>query len=94
MVSELNRLKKLPTIIFIFSRAGCEQSAKMVTQSDVNLLSSDEVNYVSRAISLFAEKNPEIPVSKQSVCEYVVVILRFLEGLWLYLCSIVVMFDH
>ena len=48
MISELNRLKKLPTIVFIFSRAGCEQSAKLVTQSDVNLLSADEVNYVSR----------------------------------------------
>lgn len=67
VVEELHSLKLLPAIVFIFSRVGCEQSAKLVTQTKVKLLTNEEVAYVSQAITIFARQNPEIPISKSVV---------------------------
>ena len=67
LAEELASLKMLPAIVFIFSRVGCEQSAKLVMQTKTKLLTDEEVLYVSQAIGLFARANPEIPVSKSSV---------------------------
>ena len=67
LAEELASLKMLPAIVFIFSRVGCEQSAKLVMQTKTKLLSDEEVLYVSQAIGQFARTNPEIPVSKSMV---------------------------
>ena len=67
VAEELHSLKLLPAIVFIFSRAGCEQSAKSVMQTSTKLLTDEEVLYVSRAINQFAKQNPEIPVSRAAV---------------------------
>lgn len=67
LAEELASLKMLPAIVFIFSRVGCEQSAKLVMQAKTKLLTDEEVLYVSQAIGMFARANPEIPVSKASV---------------------------
>jgi superfamily II RNA helicase len=67
LAEELHQLKKLPAIVFIFSRAGCEQGAKMVMQMKTKLLTPDEINYVNLAINAFVKANPEIPVAKASV---------------------------
>jgi superfamily II RNA helicase len=67
LAEELASLKMLPAIVFIFSRVGCEQSAKLVMQTKTKLLTDEEILYVSQAIGLFARANPEIPVSKSSV---------------------------
>jgi superfamily II RNA helicase len=67
IVEELNQLKLLPAIVFIFSRAGCEQSAKLIMQTKVKLLNEDEVSFVTQAINNFVKMNPEIPFSKSDV---------------------------
>ena len=67
IAQDLHNLKLLPAIVFIFSRVGCEQSAKMVAQSKVRLLSEDEVRFVSQAIAIFAKNNPEIPIQRSTV---------------------------
>ena len=67
LMEELQSLKMLPAIVFIFSRAGCEQSAKMVMNTKLKLLTDTEIAYVSQAIGAFARANPEIPISKSSV---------------------------
>ena len=62
---DLHKADLLPAIVFIFSRAGCEQNAKLVMNAkNLKLLSDDEVTYVKRAIHIFARENPEIPVSR------------------------------
>ena len=67
VADELHSLKLLPAIVFIFSRAGCEQSAKLVMQTKTKLLTDDEVKYVQQAINIFSRQNPEIPISRSSV---------------------------
>lgn len=67
VAEELNRLKLLPAIVFIFSRVGCEQSAKMVMNTKAKLLTPEEQEYVSDAITQFARKNPDIPIQKSAV---------------------------
>lgn len=67
VAEELNNLKLLPAIVFIFSRIGCEQSAKMVMQSKTKLLTDEDIAYVTQAIQLFARAHPEIPILKSSV---------------------------
>jgi len=67
VAEELHSLKLLPAIVFIFSRAGCEQSAKLVMQTKAKLLNDEEVRYVSQAINAFAKQNPEIPITKAAV---------------------------
>ena len=67
VADELHSLKLLPAIVFIFSRAGCEQNAKLVMQTKAKLLSEDEVRYVQQAINMFAKQNPEIPIARSSV---------------------------
>lgn len=67
VVEELHQLKLLPAIVFIFSRAGCEQSARTILQKKLNLLSEEEVVYVTQAINAFVRANPEIPLSKTDV---------------------------
>ena len=67
IAEDLHNLKLLPAIVFIFSRAGCEQAAKMVAQSKSRLVSEEDVRYMTQAISLFAKNNPEIPVGKSVV---------------------------
>lgn len=70
IVAELNSMKLLPAIVFIFSRVGCETSAKMIMQeskSRLKLLSDEEVSYVTSAINAFARANPDIPLDKATV---------------------------
>jgi len=67
LAEELAALKMLPAIVFIFSRTGCEQSAKIVMQTKVKLLTDAEQLYVAQAIAAFARANPEIPIAKSSV---------------------------
>lgn len=64
---DLHAANLLPAIVFIFSRVGCEQSAQLVLQSKVRLLSSDETAYVVQAITQFAKNNPEIPITRAMV---------------------------
>ena len=64
VVTELHKADLLPAIVFIFSRAGCEQNAKLVMNAKVKLLTTVEEDYVKRAISNFARENPEIPISR------------------------------
>jgi superfamily II RNA helicase len=64
---ELHKLKRLPAIVFIFSRQGCDDAAKMVMQQKSNLLAPDEVTFVNNAINAFVAANPDIPVNKASV---------------------------
>lgn len=64
---ELHSLKKLPAIVFIFSRAGCEQAAKSITQGKLKLLTADEDEYVKNAVNTFVIANPDIPVAKGSI---------------------------
>jgi len=67
MVSELQSQNLLPAIVFIFSRVGCETSAKMLVGDKLKLLTPDETDYVKQAISQFCRQNPEIPISKASI---------------------------
>lgn len=63
---KLKKMNLLPAIFFIFSRVGCEDSAKLLLQGGLRLLNEGEVTYVTQAISAFVAANPEIPVSKSS----------------------------
>jgi superfamily II RNA helicase len=67
VTEDLHNLKLLPAIIFIFSRAGCEQAAKMITQSRTRLVSDEDARFVQQAINLFARNNPEIPIHRSTV---------------------------
>ena len=67
LIVELQSMKLLPAIVFIFSRIGCEENAKYILQSRVKLLTNDEVIYITQAISYFAKLHPEIPITKTSV---------------------------
>jgi superfamily II RNA helicase len=67
IVEELCQLQQVPAIVFIFSRAGCEQSAKMVMQTKKKLLTSDDITYINNALSKFIRTNPDIPVAKENV---------------------------
>ena len=67
IVENLAGLNLLPVIIFIFSRTGCEQNAKMLLQSKLRLLNDEEVRYVTAKINNFIKQNPEIPFSKSDV---------------------------
>jgi len=64
VVEDLQKANLLPAIVFVFSRVGCEQHAKMVMQSRVTLLDSRDSNYVKAAVTNFAKAHPEIPVSR------------------------------
>ena len=67
LAEELHTLQRLPAIVFIFSRAGCEEAAKMVMQGKKPLLNRDELTYVNKAITAFVQANPDIPISKSMV---------------------------
>ena len=67
IAADLHKANLLPAIIFVFSRVGCEQNAKIVMQHEVKLLQENEVTYVSQAITNFARMNPEIPISRSMV---------------------------
>ena len=69
ITEELHSLQKLPAIVFIFSRAGCEQAAKSVAQGKmkIKLLSSEEDDYVQRAVATFIASHPDIPIPKSSI---------------------------
>eukprot|EP01039_Chlorochromonas_danica_P009289 gene9289-10254_t len=67
LVKELSHLQKLPAIVFIFSRIGCEDAAKMLMGSNVKLLNDDEVHYVNLALTTFLQTHPEIPITKQNI---------------------------
>jgi superfamily II RNA helicase len=67
VAEDLRVANLLPAIVFIFSRVGCEQAAQMVMQSKSRLLSSEEVTYVTQAITSFAKSNPEIPISRNMI---------------------------
>lgn len=67
IAEDLHNLKLLPAIVFIFSRAGCEQAAKAIAQMRTKLLSEEDVRFVTQAIGLFAKNNPEIPIQKSVV---------------------------
>lgn len=64
MANDLHASDLLPAIVFIFSRAGCEQSAKLVMGSKVKLLRDEELSRVNQALNTFAKDNPEIPISR------------------------------
>jgi len=67
VVDELHLLQQLPAIVFIFSRAGCEQAAKNVMQSKRKLLTAADVEYINAALARFIRANPDIPVDKVNV---------------------------
>eukprot|EP01035_Chromulina_nebulosa_P019087 gene19087-24915_t len=67
IAEKLQKLKLLPAIIFIFSRVGCEDSAKSLLQSGLKLLNDNEIQYVTQAVIAFTKINPEIPINKQSI---------------------------
>jgi superfamily II RNA helicase len=67
LISELRSLKMLPAIVFIFSRLGCEDSARDVLLREASLLTSEETAYVNEAIKNFVSTHPDIPISKSSV---------------------------
>jgi superfamily II RNA helicase len=67
VAEDLHNLKLLPAIVFIFSRVGCEQSAKMITSSKTKLLADEDVRYVTQAMVNFAKNNPEIPIQRSTV---------------------------
>ena len=67
IAEDLFSLNKLPAIVFIFSRAGCEQAAKQVTQMKTQMLTKEDISYVNQALNNFVINNPEIPVEKSSV---------------------------
>eukprot|EP01041_Mallomonas_annulata_P011859 gene11859-24851_t len=65
MIEDLNKADLLPAIIFVFSRVGCEQNAKLLINQKLKLLKDEDISYVSAAIINFARLHPEIPISKQ-----------------------------
>lgn len=67
IVADLKKADLLPAIVFVFSRTGCEQYAKLITGMRTKLLTDDDVRYIGLAITNFAKTNPEIPISKQLV---------------------------
>ena len=69
ITEELQSLQKLPAIVFIFSRAGCEQAAKAVAQGKMKskLLTAEEDEYVQRAAAAFMSAHPDIPIPKSSI---------------------------
>lgn len=67
LIDKLQRMDLLPAIVFIFSRVGCEDSAKELLQAGLKLLTPTDVQYVSQAVNAFASINPEIPISKSSI---------------------------
>ena len=80
LARELHSLHKVPAIVFVFSRAGCEKAANLVVQSSKSstgpgtgrkkkqqLLTPEELQAVNTALVGFVRAHPEIPVSKQNV---------------------------
>lgn len=69
ITEELQSLQKLPAIVFIFSRAGCEQAAKAVSQGKMKtkLLTAEEDEYVQNAAAAFMAAHPDIPIPKSSI---------------------------
>lgn len=67
VVQQLKLKQKLPAIIFIFSRKGCDDNAKLLVKRKVNLLTPAEANDVNLALMDFNKNNPEIPLNKDYV---------------------------
>lgn len=67
IAEDLQALKLLPAIVFIFSRVGCEENAKTIMQGKIKLLTNDESAYVTQAINAFSKAHPEIPIAKSNV---------------------------
>ena len=69
LVRSLGRKAMLPAIIFIFSRAGCDQAAKHVaatcTEGRTQLLSAEESKVVEDRISAFRERHPDLPLDDE-----------------------------
>ncbi|CAM9954580.1 unnamed protein product, partial [Scytosiphon promiscuus] len=63
LVRCLGRKDLLPAIVFIFSRAGCDQAAKQQVGQDSNaLLNVVERRTVEGKLAAFQEANPQVPI--------------------------------
>ena len=64
IVRALQRKKMLPAILFIFSRAGCDQAAQQAAESCSNLLTASEAMEVSERIKAWRERHTDLPVDE------------------------------
>ncbi len=68
IIRALHKDKKLPAIVFIFSRNGCDDAGRTVcAQKGLKLLNKDESRQVDDLIEEFLKNNVEIPIAK-GVC--------------------------
>ena len=64
IIEELQSLDKLPCIVFIFSRMGCEDAARMLQNTRIQLLNPAEQATMKTHIQNYLQNNPEIPIPK------------------------------
>ena len=58
----------LPAIVFIFSRAGCDQAAKEVHASaDGRLLDLEETKTVADRVDAFRAAHPDLPMDEERI---------------------------
>ncbi|RYH20439.1 hypothetical protein EON65_23405 [archaeon] len=64
IIEELQSLDKLPCIVFIFSRMGCEDAAKMLQNTRIQLLNPSEQATMKAHIQIYLQNNSDIPIPK------------------------------